>query len=153
MRTYTVKMANQAVTGAITLVQIKPGIASVILLRAKITQNSTTTSGMLDVAIGTSTGAATVTSATPTPHDLDGAAAKATGGTSATGINASGEGSTQTDIIRDSFNLLTPWEKIFTPEERVEVPGGGGTYLYLRLPAAPGGSTTFNADLTFAEVG
>ena len=152
MRTYTVSMKNQSVSGAITLIQVKPGVSSVVVLRAKVTQNSSTSSAQQDVAIGTSTGAATVTSATPAPHDLDGAAAKAVGGASATGINASVEGASQTDILRDSFNILTGWEKIFTPEERIEVPGGGGTFLYLRFPAAPS-ATTFNADLTFGEIG
>ena len=151
-RIYTVELANTSVSGAITLIQIKPGISSIQLIRAKVTQSSTTTSTQLDVAIGTSTGAATVTSATPKPHDLDGAAAKAVGGSSATGTNASGEGASQTDIIRDSFNYLTGWEKIFVPEERIEVAGGGGTFLYLRFPSAPS-ATTFNATLTFAEVG
>ena len=153
MRIYTVKLAAVSVTGNITLIQVKPGISSVVVLRARVSQNSGTASAMQDVAIGTSTGAATVSSATPTPHDIDGAAAKAVGGTSATGVNASGEGTGQTDIIRDSFNVLSGWERIFTPEERIEVPGGGGTFLYLRLPVAPGGATTFNADLTFGEIG
>lgn len=153
MRVYTVKLANTSVSGAITLIQIKPGISSCVLLRCKVSQNSTTTSTMQDVAIGTSTGAATVTTATPSPHDFDGAAAKAVGGTSATGVNASGEGTGQSDIIRDSFNVLTGWEKIFTPEERIEIPGGGGTFGYIRFPAAPGSAIMVNADLTFGEIG
>lgn len=153
IRTYTVELKNTAVTGAITLVQIKPGISSVVLLRAKVTQNGSTTSTMLDVAIGTSTGAATVTTQTPAQHDIDGAAAKAVGGTSATGVNATAEGSSQTDIIRDSFNYLAPFEYIPTPEEYITVPGGGGTYLYLRFPTVPGASVTVNARLTFGEIG
>lgn len=153
MRIYTVRLPATSVSGAITLIQVKPGISSVLVLRARVSQNSGTSSAMQDVSLGTSTGAATVTSATPTPHDTDGAAAKAVGGTTATGYNASGEGTGQTDTIRDSFNVLSGWERIFTPEERMEVPGGGGTFLYLRLPAAPGSATTFNADLTFGEIG
>ncbi len=152
MRVYTVLMANISVSGAITLCQVKPGVSSIVLLRAKVSQSSSTTSAQVDVAIGTSTGAATVTSYTPKPHDLDGAAAKAVGGTTATGVNASGEGASQTDILRDSFNVLTGFEKIFVPEERIEVPGGGGTFLYLRFPSAPS-ATTFNAELTFGEIG
>ena len=81
------------------------------------------------------------------------AAAKAVGGASATGINASGEGSGQSDIIVDSFNLLNGWERIFTDAERIEIPGGASFYLYMRLPSAPGSSTTFDADLTFGELG
>ncbi len=153
MRTYTVEMTAQAETVGVTLIQIKPGISSVVLLRARVTQSNIVATTMQDVAIGTSTGAATVTSSTPRPHDLDGAAAKAVGGTTSTGINASGEGSGQTDIVRGYFNLLGIFEWIPTPEERIEVPGGGGTFLYLRLPTAPGGSTTFTASLTFGEIG
>ena len=156
MRVYTVRMDNTAVTSNITLVQIKPGVSSIVLLRAKIGQNSdAATSAMQDVAIGCSTGAATVTSATPRPHFPSSAAqaAYAVGGTSATGINASGEGSTQTDTKRDSFNLLTGFEWVPTPEERIEVQGGGAQYLYMRLPIAPGSSTTVNAELTFGEIG
>ena len=40
MRVYTVRMDNTAVTSNITLVQIKPGVSSIVLLRAKIGQNS-----------------------------------------------------------------------------------------------------------------
>lgn len=152
MRVYTEKLASTSVSGAITLIQIKPGISSIKVLRAKVTQNSSTVSAQVDVAIGTSTGAATVTSVAAVPHDIDGAAAKAVNGTAATGVNASGEGSGQTDITRDSFNVLTGWERIFTPEEQIEVPGGGGTFLYLRFPLAPA-ATTFNAELTFGEIG
>ena len=152
MRTYTVKMENTSVSAAITLIQIKPGISSVVILRVKVSQSSSTTSAMLDVSLGTCTGTATVTSATPTPHDIDGAAAKAVGGTSATGVNASGEGTTRTDIKRSSFNVLTGYEWIPTPEERIEVPGGGGTFFYLTLPIAPS-ATTFNAEVTFGELG
>ncbi len=104
MRVYTVQMAATAeASSPTTLIQVKPGISSIVLLRAKVTQSSVTTSAMQDVAIGTSTGAATVTSYTPKPHDLDGAAAKAVGGTTATGVNASAEGSGPTDIKRDSL--------------------------------------------------
>ncbi len=152
-RTYTVSMVNQAITTGITLIQVKPGISSVRLRRAKLTQSNIATSTMQRVALGTSTGAATVTSATPRPHDGDGAAAKAVGGASATGVNASGEGASQTDIITDSFNLLNGWEKILTDSEVIEIPGGGSIFLYMRLPSAPGGSTTFDADLTFEEIG
>ena len=152
MRVYTVQMAATAEAGSpTTLIQVKPGISSIVLLRAKVTQSSVTTSAMQDVAVGTSTGAATVTSATPHPHDLDGAAAKAVGGTSATGVNASAEGSGPTDIKRDSFNLLTGWEYIAVPEERIEVAGGGSTFLYLRLQTTQ--SATYNAELTFGEIG
>lgn len=153
MRTYDVHLIATAVTGAITLIQVKPGISSVVLLRAKVTQSNQTTSAMQRVAVGTSTGAATVTSATPSPHDIDGAAAKAVGGTSATGTNASVEGTGQSDIFEDSFNVLNGWLYVPTPEERIEVPGGGGTFLYLRFPGAPGSSMTVDATLTFGEIG
>lgn len=152
MRVYTVRMEATTVSTSITLIQIKPGISSLMILRMKVSQSSSTTSAMQDVAAGTSTGAATVTSATATPHDIDGAAAKAVGGTTATGVNASGEGSGQTNILRESFNVLNGWEKIFTPEERIEVAGGGSEFFFLRFPSSPS-STTFNAEVTFGEIG
>ncbi len=154
MRAYQATMANISVSGAITLVQVKPGVASIIITRLKVTQSSTTTSAQQDVAWGTSTGAATVTSFTPKPQAPSAAAqaAYAVGGTTATGVNASGEGSGQTDMCRESFNLLTGWERVFTPEERPEIQGGGAQFFYLRFPAAPS-ATTFNAEVDFLEVG
>jgi hypothetical protein len=152
-RTYSVNMAAASIAGSVTLIQIKPGISSVRIRRMKLAQSSGTTSAMQDVAYGTSTGAATVTTFTAKPHDLDGAAAKAVGGTSATGITATVEGSGQTDIDRDTFNVLNGWEKIFTDDEMIEIPGGGSVFFYLRLPSLTTNPTTFNALVTFQEIG
>ncbi len=152
-RTYTVHTGALAVSASpTTLVQIKPGVSSCRVRRMKVAQNSLTSSSMQDVAYGTSTGAASVTTATPAPHDLDGAAAKAVGGASATGTNASAEGSGKTEINKASFNVLNGWEKILTDAELIEIPGGGGTFFYLSLPNLPN-NATFNASVTFEEIG
>lgn len=152
MRVYSVELVNTAVTGAITLVQLKAGNASLVLLRAFVKQLNQTASAMQDVGIIRKTGAATVTSATPVLMDPDGGAALAVGGTSATGTNASAEGTDAASyLVRQSFNVLNGWDWIPTPEERIEV--GATGIIALKFPSSPGSSMTVNAGLIFGEIG
>ncbi len=150
MRVYSVRMDRVAVTGAITLLQIKAGAANGLrLLRASIGQSNLTSSAMQTVQINRKSGAATVTSFTPLLFTPDDSAAKAVGGTSATGTNASGEGTDSDIVLTDSFNILNGWLWVPTPEERIFVPGGG--IIGLKLPVAPGSSMTTSAVFVFGE--
>lgn len=150
-KVYTVSMTRVAVTGAITLIQLKAGAtvpASVI--RAVIGQTSSTTSTQQPVQINRKSAAATVTSFTPlTNGPASDPAAAAAGGTSATGTNASGEG-TDTNILRqDVWNYLNGWLFLPTPKEYLYV--DPATFLGLKFPVAPGSSVTITADLVFEE--
>ena len=107
MRVYSVRMNKVAVTGAITLVQLKAGSSSICrILRAWCSQFNQTSSVMQDILILRKSAAATVTSFTPVLVDPGDAAANAAGGTSATGTNASAEG---TDGDTTLLKQLTGW--------------------------------------------
>ena len=152
MRVYKVALENVSVSSAITLVQVKAGSGtSLVLLRAWCKQLNQTTSAMQEVEVVRKTAAATVTSATPEKFDPDGAVAQAAGGTSATGTNASAEGTDGGILRRDSFNVLNGWEWIPVPEERPEV--GGGGMIALKFPSAPGSAMTVDAGIIFGEIG
>ena len=148
---YSAYMEAVSVSGAITLVQVKAGSTHIVrILRAWCSQSSTTTSARQRIQVLRKSAAATVTSFTPKP--LNGSqAAKAVGGTSATGHTASGEGTDGDVLFTDAFDLVTGWEKVWIPEERIIVPAGG--IIALKFPAAPGGATTITAGFDFDEIG
>lgn len=148
---YTAYMNAVSVSGAITLVQLKPVTTSLVLLRAWVSQSGSTTSTQQRIQINRKSAAATVTSFTPIIVGGSDQAAKAVGGTSATGTNASGEGTDTDVLIADVFNILNGWLWIPTPEERITVPAGG--FIGLKFPAAPGAALTVTAGFVFAELG
>ncbi len=149
---YTAYMNAVAVTAAITLVQIKAGTSrSLVILRASVSQSSSTTSAMQRVQINRKSAAATVTSFTAIPVNASAPAADAAGGTAATGTNASVEGTDTAVVIAEVFNVLNGWLWLPTPDEVITVPAGG--IIGLKFPAAPGASTTYTASMTFAEIG
>jgi hypothetical protein len=148
---YTVLMEDTSVSGAITLIQLKPVTVTLLLLRAWISQRNLTASAQQRVQILRKSAAATVTSFTPRPYGGSDQAAKSVGGASATGVNASGEGTDGDVLVADAFNILNGWLWVPTPEERITVPAGG--FLALKLPAAPGSAMNINAGMVFAEVG
>jgi len=148
---FSVIMNNVAVTGAITLIQVKAGAASTVeVLKAWVSQGSSTVSTQQRIQINRKSGTATVTSATPAAL-TGGTTADAVGGTSATGTNASAEGTDSTVLINDVFNILNGWLYVPIPEERITIPPGG--FLGLKFPTAPGSSTTYTAGIIFQELG
>lgn len=150
MFTYSVTMQGTSVSAAITLIQIKAGAAkSVQILRAWVGNTDVETSNQLRVRLLRKTATATVTSFTPIEFDTDGPAAGAAGGTSATGVNASAEGTDGDVLVDDGFNILNGWLWVPTPEERIVVPAAG--FLGLKLPAAPAAATVISAGIIFGE--
>lgn len=148
---YSVFMNAVSVSGAITLVQLKPVTVSAVLLRAWCSQSGSITSAMQRIAILIKSAAATVTSATPSPLFGSEQAAKSVGSTSGTGTNASVEGTDGTVLIPDAFNVLNGWLWVPTPEERITIPAG--VIIALKFPAAPGAALTVTAGFDFAEIG
>ncbi len=151
-RVYTVSMTRVAVTGAITLIQVLAAAAVPLqIIRVTLAQSSSTTSTQLSVQINRKSAAATVTTFTPLKNGpATDPAASAVGGSSATGTNASGEG-TDTNILRqDVFNYLNGWMFLPTPKEYLFVDPAG--FIGLKLPVAPGSSVTVTADLVFEEL-
>ncbi len=151
MRVYSVRMTRQAVTAAITLVQLKAGNATLRLLRAWCGQSNLTGSAMQTVQLVRKSVAATVTSFTPLQLDPGDAAALAVGGTAATGTNASAEGTDSDLFYADSFNVLNGWLWVPTPEERIIIAPSG--IIGIKLPDAPGSSMTTSAGFLFGEEG
>ena len=151
-RCYVVSMTAVAVTGAITLIQLKAGATVPIqIIRATVAQSSSTTSTQQRVQINRKSAAGTVTSFTPLKMgpSTDPAAAAA-GGTSSTGTNASAEG-TDTDILKqDVWNYLNGWMHLPTPKEYLFV--DAATFVGSKFPAAPGSSVTISADVVFEEL-
>ena len=148
-RLYVVNNLNVTISTAITIIQIKAGASNPLwLVRAKLSQKGSTTSAQERVQILRKTAAATVTSATPLLFDGDDVAAKAAGGTSATGITATGEGTDGDVLVDQGFNVLNGFEWIATPMEMIKVPVSG--FIALKFPAAPA-SQSWSAQMFFVE--
>lgn len=161
--TYTVGEENVTIVADATLVIIHTASAltsrgSIIeILRAWINQRGTDTSDQLGVKIAQKASAfGTYTSATPRPHVPGGNASGITGGTAGAagtaGTDASAEGAgAVTDIIPgESFNNLTGWLWVPTPEERILVPPD--VAVILKLIGTPGTLTGWSYGFTFREI-
>jgi len=139
-----------SVSTAITILQVKAGTTKQFeILRAWVTQSSSTTMYMQRIQLLRKTGAATVTSYTPLLLNPASPAADAAGGSSATGYTASSEGTDGDLLINDVFNTLNGWLYLPTPEERIKVPASG--IVALKFPAAPAAAMTFTASIIFGE--
>lgn len=149
-RRYAIKHEAIAVAGAITIIQLKAGASNICrILRMEIGQSGSTTSAMVRTQILRKTATATVTSFTPLLLDTGDSAAKSVGGTSATGITASAEG-TDGDILHSAvWNALSGYVYVPVPEERIIVPPAG--FLAVKFPANP--ALTITCELIFEEEG
>lgn len=157
-RVYVVSLTRVSVTGAITLIQLKTGAqCPAQILRVTLGQSSSTTSTQLPVQLNRKVNsAATVTSFTPLKNGpITDPAAAAAGGTSATGVNASAEG-TDGDILKqDVWNYLNGWMFLPSPKEPLFVDAFVATsqgLAALKLPVAPASGVTLTADLVFEEM-
>lgn len=148
---YSVTASIATVTAAKTLIQLKAGPNTAIeLLRAWITNGSVTTDDNVEGQILRKTAAATVTSFTPLKFNpLDGAA-DSVGGTTATGTNASAEGTDGDILAREGFSILAGWVWLPTPEERIVVPSAGFLALKSAITIT---SATLICGMIFRELG
>jgi hypothetical protein len=149
--TYEVRFAAAAITAAKSIIQVKAGAAAAIeILSARIFQVTKTTSEMLNVQLLRKSAAATVTSFTPLKMDPNDPTSNAAGGTAATGVNATAEG-TDGDILDEGmWNVLNgEWTYVPVPEDRIWVPAGA--IVALKLATAPAASMTIGAVLRYAE--
>lgn len=125
-------LTNNGVTisTAISALQLKAGTNGPIeILRVWATQASSTTSAQCSAALVRKTAAATVTAAsagtTLTKQNPVNPTADASLGTSASGITASAEGTDGEIAHVEGFNVLSGFNWLPTPEERIIVPQGG----------------------------
>jgi hypothetical protein len=151
-RVYAVALSAISVSAAISLIQLKAGATVPLqIIRATISQSSSTTSTQQRAQINRKSAAATVTSATPVIcGPVTDPAASAAGGTSATGTNASAEGTDTNITFQDVFNYLNGWVYLPTPKEYTFV--DATAIIALKLPAAPGSAVTLVANVLFEEL-
>src|SRR4051812_31432253 len=118
--TYYAEMLSTAITAAKTLVQIKAGAAPIDIVEIILSQVTKTTSELLELRLLRKSAAATVTSFTPLKFNPGDPTSLAAGGTSATGYNASSEG-TDTDVLRkEHWNVINGvWQYLPVPEARI----------------------------------
>lgn len=148
-RLYTVNLVAVTINTAITVIQVKAGATNPLwVVRFFIGQRGAATSLMEKIQLLRKTGAATVTSFTPLLGDQDDPAAKAVGGTTATGINGTAEGTDSDVLITRPFNIQTGYEFIPTSIEQFKVQPGG--IIALKFPIAPT-SAVWDAQLVFCE--
>ena len=151
-RVYTVSMTRIAVTAAITLIQYKAGATvPAQIIRVVIGQTSSAVSTQQAVQLNKKSGAATVTTFSPlTKGPSTDPAASGVGGTSATGTNASAEGTDGNIIRQDVFNYLSGWTYLPSPKEWDFI--DAATFMALKFPVAPGASVTITADMLVEEL-
>jgi hypothetical protein len=159
---YTVSMSDTTIVADSTLVIIHAAAAvatrgSILeILRAECGQRSSDTSDQLGVVLAQKvTAFGTYTSATPSPHQVGGAASGIAGGTAGAaataGVDASAEGAgAVTNIIPVPFNNLNGWLWVPTPEERFIV--GPDIAVILKLIGTPSNLANWFAYVTFQEI-
>ena len=147
---YTINHNAIVVSTAITIIQYKAGAANKArVVRFSIGQGLSETSTMEQIQLLRKTGAATVTSFTPLENDPDGPAAFGVGGTTATGITATAEGTDGDILVNAAFNILNGYEWVRSDLNEIIIPAAG--IIALKFPVAPA-SATWRASLVIEEM-
>jgi hypothetical protein len=151
---YVLTNNGVSISTAITAIQLKCGTnGPAEILRASLSQSTSTTSAQTSGMLVRKSAAATVTIAVAGTNlaKLNPVAptSDASLGTSATGFTASGEGTNTDQTVKRGFNALNGMEWLPTPEERMMIPQGGIVGLTF-LTAPP--SATWLAELAFREL-
>ncbi len=144
---FSVMDPGTAYTAARSVLEVTADTTHILrLLRAHISNESSTTSEQLEARILRKTAAGTGTSRTPL--DLSGAGSTF-GGTARSNMTAEG---TPGDILwREAWNVLNGWSWSAVDDDEIIVPPGG--IIALDLPNAPGASITLNALMEFEVIG
>ena len=146
---YTLNHNGIVVATAITIIQYKAGATNKArVVRFSISQGLSETSTMEQIQLIRKSAAATVTSFTPIENDPDGAAAFGVGGTAATGITATVEGTHSDIIVNESFNILNGFVWVRSAENEIVIPAAG--IIAIKFPVAPA-SATWRASLVIEE--
>jgi hypothetical protein len=133
---YNLIRTSTTTSTAITIQQVTvPAGTLAEFTRAWVNQSTITTSAATRIQLLRKSTAATVTSATPGLLGVGMQASKCVGGTGATGITASAEGTDSTVYIEEGFNIVgNGWLYLPVPEERIALIN---TTLGLKFPTAP----------------
>ena len=147
---YTINHNAIVVSTAITIIQYKAGATNKArVVRFSIGQGLSETSTMEQIQLLRKTGAATVTSFTPRENDPDGPVAFGAGGTAATGITATAEGTDGDILVNAAFNILNGYEWVRSDLNEIIIPAAG--IIALKFPVAPA-SATWRASLVIEEM-
>lgn len=147
---YYAEMPSTAITAAKTLVQILAGAAALDIVSVRVSQVTKTATELLELQLLRKSAAATVTSFTPLKYNPNDPSALAVGGTSATGNNASAEGTNGDILLKASWNVLNgEWLYLPVPEGRIRVPQAG--IFAVKLNTAPAASMNIICCVEFME--
>jgi len=151
---YTLKNNGVSISTAITVLQLLAGTAGPVeVLRASLTQATSTTSTQVQAGVIRKSAAATVTAATAGTTLLKqnpvAPTSNANLGVTATGITATAEGTNGERTSERGFNILNGYEYLSTPEERILAPQAG--ILALTFLTAPP-SATWLGEICFREL-
>ncbi len=148
---YVAQMPSTAITAAKTLLQIKAGSAVPLdIISVRVSQVTKTSTELLELQLMRKSAAATVTSFTPLKYQGSDPTAGAAGGTSATGYNASAEGTDGDILLKTHWNVLNgEWLYLPVPEARIRVPGAG--IFAVKLNTAPAASMNLIVNVEFEE--
>ena len=120
---------------AITIQQVTaPAGTMAEFVRCWVTQSTIVTSTQTRIQFLRKSTAATVTSTNPALLGVGMQASKCVGGTGATGITASAEGTDAAVYLEEGFNVVNGWLYLPVPEERVY---SVNTTVGLKFPTAP----------------
>ena len=146
---YLVNHNRVVVSTAITIMQIKAGAAAALdIAEVQLYQTLSETSQQEVVQLVRKTAAATVTSFTPLKLNAGDPTAAAVGGTAATGITGTAEG-TDGDVLDEwGFNVLNGMAWVYIPELRIHVAAAG--IIGVKFPVAPA-SATWTGRVKFLE--
>lgn len=135
---YDLIRSSTTTSTAITIQSVwVPTTTAIEITRAWANQSTITTSAQTRIQLVRITTSGTVTSATPAPSSPGMQASKCVGGTAATGITATVEGTKSTVYVEEGFNIVNGWLYLPVPEERKLVGGSAANGVALFFPTAP----------------
>jgi hypothetical protein len=139
---YSLIRQGVSTSTAITLNQVlAPAASAVEFTRAQVSQDNVTTTGQTRAQLNRNSTACTVTSATPAATGNGMQASKCVGGTSATGITASAEGTITATPWTEGFNVVNGVLYLPVPEDRFLLVGSAAGFAALKLAVAPAAVT------------
>jgi hypothetical protein len=135
---YNLIRASVATSTAITVNQVLvPAAAAAEFTRAWCNQDSVTTTNQTRIQLNQNSTACTVTLQTAFPAQKSMQASKAVGGTTATGITATIEGTVTGTWWSEGFNIVNGILYLPVPEARWMLVGQAAGFAALKFPGAP----------------
>jgi len=141
---------NFSTPTAATIIQIKAvSPTPIAIIRASITQRGSITNVQDRVQLGRiTTTFSTVTSFTPLKVDTAAPASASVGGTAATGIIGTAEGTVVDILVDEGFSVLNGFLWLPTPQEYITI--NPGEAIVMKFPVAPS-VQVWNARINWLE--